>query len=38
VKQVEVLYQGWFESSGKELEAFVTIDNKQFSAGPRWGL
>ena len=33
-KHVEVLYQGWFESSGKELEAFVTIDNKQFSAGP----
>ena len=33
MKQVELLYQGWFESSGKELEAFVTIDNKKLSAG-----
>ena len=38
VKQVEVLYQGWFESSGKDLEAFVTIDKKQFSAGLNGGL
>lgn len=33
MKQVEVLYQGWFESSGKDLEAFVTIDKKQFNVG-----
>ena len=33
MKQSELLYQGWFESSGKELEAFVTIDNKKLSAG-----
>ena len=33
MKQVKLLYQGWFESSGKELEAFVIIDNKKISAG-----
>jgi hypothetical protein len=33
MKQVEVLYQGWFESSNKELEAFVTIDKKKFHGG-----
>lgn len=31
MKQVEVLYQGWFESSSKDLEAFVTIDKKVFN-------
>lgn len=32
MKQVQVLYQGWYESSAKEVEAFVTIDNKKHSA------
>ena len=29
MKQVEVLYQGWFESSKHVVEAFVTIDGKR---------
>jgi len=32
MKQVEVLYQGWFESSKHVVEAFVTIDGKKASA------
>ncbi len=31
MKEVKVLYQGWFESSDKETEAFITIDDKKFS-------
>lgn len=38
MKQVEVLYQGWFESSNKELEAFVTIDKKKFKSSSETAL
>lgn len=32
MKQVEVLYQGWFESSKHVVEAFVTLDGQRASA------
>ena len=32
MKQVEILYQGWFESSKHVVEAFVTLDGKKASA------
>lgn len=32
MKQVEILYQGWFESSKHVVEAFVTMDGNKVSA------